>query len=244
MQAKDEGIDTPILYASLAKTYFELGQLEEARKNAQIAIDLDAELADPYVTLSSVYGKQKANPKYVFGFAEKAYQIAPEDPDAINAFGLANMLINNYPVALQILEEGAIKFPGEYKIQYNLMLIYTLLKENDLVYRQAKVVRKIQPSVSSSIQVLLSFWGRNSPGVQLAKWLFSGISAIVLLGLMIIGLATKNYWYFSAPLLFCLTVLAGGMKLVRKKETLRGILFSILSIIMIVIILLLIFQQG
>jgi len=102
--------------------------LEIVKASANRALQLDPDNAEAYVALAGNIFQDDL--KTILGLFEKAYELAPRNPDVVNLYGDYMRDIGDFEAALR-LEQEAIDLDPLAAVQYNDMAFFLYLLDRD-----------------------------------------------------------------------------------------------------------------
>ena len=106
--------------ALIGSMYLQKGDLEQARKNLERAMTLDANFAIAANNLAWIYAKQGANLDVAVSLAQKAKQLLPDQVSISDTLAWIYYQKGNYAGAIPLLEECVERAPQEATFRYHL----------------------------------------------------------------------------------------------------------------------------
>ncbi len=108
-----------------------LKDYDAARANYEQAIAFDATFSPALNNLAVLYSEQLGQPEKAHDFAQRARDLAPNDPVVADTFGWILFRRGQYEGALRPLQLAGEKIPGDPEIQYHLGLTQYYLGQTE-----------------------------------------------------------------------------------------------------------------
>jgi putative PEP-CTERM system TPR-repeat lipoprotein len=105
---------------ALAETYHAKGKGEQARVHYEQLLQQGVESAALFNNLANLYVKMKNGDSQALKFAEKAYELAPADPNIIDTLGWVLVRNGQNEKGLGYLRDASTRSPEQAEIRYHL----------------------------------------------------------------------------------------------------------------------------
>jgi tetratricopeptide (TPR) repeat protein len=137
----------PAWQASIGDVYFKLGDLVSALAAYQRATELAPDESE-YWRLLAVFCAENGVDVESVGLpaAQKAAQIAPDDPLALDALGWSYFSSSRYANAEKTLLDVTVRFPQYYPAHIHLALTYLAQRNNAAAFKELTYVRDADPA--------------------------------------------------------------------------------------------------
>jgi tetratricopeptide (TPR) repeat protein len=202
----------PVVFEGLGRTLFELHRYDEALAECLKALELDATLPLPHVTLSYIYCRQGDLAAFKREALE-ARRLGPELPETLLCYGTVLLAENDVDDAIEVLQKAIQAAPKNRNAHYNLSLAWYRKGRMDQYLAEKQVVWQLQRSFRSFAELLLAYGikHRTAAGVILASSL---ILAIIF-----------NFPYLLLlPLLEATAIVLSGVLLIFWRQWRSGVL--------------------
>jgi len=114
------GADTPeeqaVAHGNLAGIYAEVGDLDQAARHFEMAMEAQPELPDSYNNLAWLYAENGVELGRALELADRALELAPDDPSLLDTKGWIFFKMGDLGQALEILERAAELAPNHPEI--------------------------------------------------------------------------------------------------------------------------------
>ncbi len=125
-------------HAGLASSLYGLKLYSDARFAAEQAQEIDASLAEPYITLAYIHIIQKDSPEISYQLAERAYKLDPDSLIAMKGLGLTSILSGKYEQGLRLLEQVYESRKDDSQVQELIIRGYFKQRKYLAVYQASK----------------------------------------------------------------------------------------------------------
>jgi tetratricopeptide (TPR) repeat protein len=222
-------------YYGLGHAYYLMNRLLEAESNTAKAIEINPSFPGPYRLMFCIRRKQGADKSILYQLAEKAYAIAPNDPGALNNFGLANLEIGNKDAARQFLEKAIQIDPRNYLYHLNLCNSYFQLKMKDFTFREARDAYRLHPSLQTGYSLFASFINLERPSAKIVRAFFVILFEAAFFTGIFSMYIWKCSWLVVIPIVGLLLLLASGINSLRSKAIFKGVVRIVSSLVLVAI---------
>lgn len=142
----DENPQDKFSYAAIAVAYWHIRNFTEAKKNAEIALKLDPDMPEPYWILAYISLDNKEPIEIYLPMAERAYELAQENVEAVVCFGLAKVESGNLIDGLLLLESAVELNPLNIWARSNLAIVYGRIGDVEKFKNEIIQIAKIRPT--------------------------------------------------------------------------------------------------
>ena len=143
--------DDPLAYIRLGESYERQGAFAEAEAAYEKAIKLNPQLLSATVKLAQLYAGPVKDAGKALQFAQKARELAPNDPKIIGILGRAAYQTGNFPWAYSLLQESAHQLTNDPKVLSDLAwAAYSLGKVSEAREAMQRVLSTASDSSQSS----------------------------------------------------------------------------------------------
>ncbi|MBT6322912.1 MAG: hypothetical protein HOJ31_12115, partial [Anaerolineae bacterium] len=177
----------------------------------------------PYLVLYCIKHKQRSDKNVLYQIAQKAYEIAPNDPMALNNLGLANFAIGDKDEAIRFLELSIQSDPKSSVPHKNLCFIYTQLKMMDLAFQEAREAYRLDRSIQSGYILFFRLLNKNR---IIAKILMNFLVIFFVIAFFVSLFSVfiwERLWLVVFPVVYLLLLLRNGINFLRQKLYFKGI---------------------
>ena len=136
---------------------FYMGDLHEAVKYLEQAVEMDPNLAEAWNNLAMAYSAQAQTEKAVATF-QKAIELSPDRGELLNNQGVLQLLQSNPEEALATLERAEQNNPRHIPLLLNLAQAYAALGQFTSAVRAWQLVTAIDPAHEEANQNLKQFF--------------------------------------------------------------------------------------
>jgi len=136
----------PVWQASIGEAYSKMGDLVSALAAYQRATELASDESE-YWRLLALFCMDSGARVEDIGLpaAQKAAQLAPDDPLALDALGYAYYSTERYANAEKILSDVTVRFPQQYSAHIHLAMNYLAQGNNTAAFETLTYVRNADP---------------------------------------------------------------------------------------------------
>ena len=146
-----EQSDDPLAYIRLGESYERQGAFAEAEAAYEKARKLNPQLVSATAKLAQLYAGPMKNAGKALQFAQKARELAPNDPKIIGILGRVAYQTGNFPWAYSLLQESAHQLTNDPKVLSDLAwAAYSLGKVSEAREAMQRVLSTASDSSQSS----------------------------------------------------------------------------------------------
>jgi tetratricopeptide (TPR) repeat protein len=111
-------------YSAMGNLYFQSGEDEAAVQSYRKAIEIHPQTAQNYPPLAIILAEQAEQIDEALKYAEKAMELAPQDPASIDALGWVNIQQGQYRIGIENVQKSIRLFPQNPLFKYHLGYAY------------------------------------------------------------------------------------------------------------------------
>jgi len=201
-----------VAFEGMGRTLFELHRHNEATAICLKALDLDATLPLPHVTLAYIYGRQGDLATFKREALE-AQRLGPGLPETLLCYGTVLLAENDVDGAIEVLQKAVQAAPENRNAHYNLSLAWHRKGRMDRYLAEKQVVWQLQRSFLSFAELLLAY------GIR-----YRIAAGAILAGSLVLAIIFNFAYLLLPPLLGATIMVFSGVLLVFWRQWRSGLL--------------------
>jgi len=143
----------PKLYMLYGNLYQKKGDLPKARDAYEKVLELDTNSANAVNNLAYLYSEQLNDADKALKLAQRANQLAPDDPHISDTLGWILYKQGNPEWALPYMQQSASKLPQNAEIQYHIGMILYKLGNADAAKAALNLALQLDPNIATGDEI-------------------------------------------------------------------------------------------